>query len=374
MPSSLWNRIIFFLAYSSTPKLCNSAAIQLQNHRQQKQKQLKPLQAVNHNAKRRREVIHSLVLQAAGLTTSNILLPDSKANAIAPLTSTEAEFAPENRFDRMFRPKPPRLLRRKLDQNFAVLLMRSSYNALDELDVVAMDQFQRDFFLLRQAEYEWYTDQVGGAGVVKQGELSDPLYFDFISFAQYATISRELSRDVPAIFEEQQPDPETVDENGLTDKFVKVIVQRDPVLVGKDLKAEHSLRVGASILDQLEATFKETSSALPKIEPGSRPGKISIQKSIEQLVNLFLLNGFALNGKADVISKEEGNGQMVVDISLTSPANLWSGQALQFRKADPTNSFITKAACVLLTRAGFQIKEVKVKYTKSEEVSSITLI
>lgn len=29
---------------------------------------------------------------------------------------------------------------------------------------------------------------------VRQGELSDPLYFDFISFAQYATVCQELAR------------------------------------------------------------------------------------------------------------------------------------------------------------------------------------
>jgi hypothetical protein len=36
------------------------------------------------------------------------------------------------------RPKPPKVLRRKLSLDFAVLLMRSSYNALDEIDCVAM--------------------------------------------------------------------------------------------------------------------------------------------------------------------------------------------------------------------------------------------
>lgn len=39
---------------------------------------------------------------------------------------------------RKFRAKPPKILRRKLSRDFAVLLMRSSYNALDSLDCVAM--------------------------------------------------------------------------------------------------------------------------------------------------------------------------------------------------------------------------------------------
>lgn len=39
---------------------------------------------------------------------------------------------------RKLRAKPPKVLRRKLSIDFAVLLMRSSYNALDSLDCVAM--------------------------------------------------------------------------------------------------------------------------------------------------------------------------------------------------------------------------------------------
>ena len=37
------------------------------------------------------------------------------------------------RFERSMRKKPPKVLRNKLNLDFAVLLMRSSYNALDEL-------------------------------------------------------------------------------------------------------------------------------------------------------------------------------------------------------------------------------------------------
>jgi hypothetical protein len=42
------------------------------------------------------------------------------------------------RLERALRKKPPRALRQRLNQDFAVLLMRSSYNALDELDCIPM--------------------------------------------------------------------------------------------------------------------------------------------------------------------------------------------------------------------------------------------
>jgi hypothetical protein len=108
----------------------------------------------------------------------------------------------ELRKEALGRPKPKKLFRRPIDQKFAVLLMRTSYAVLDEMDVVAMDQFQRDFFLFRSTYYEDYVNSLGGAGVVKQGDLTDPNYFDYVSFAQYRTINYEL--DKPAsIFKEQ---------------------------------------------------------------------------------------------------------------------------------------------------------------------------
>lgn len=69
------------------------------------------------------------------------------AYAAVPITVGETENVGA-RTQRAFRAKPPKVLRNQLNQDFAVLLMRSSYNALDQLDCVAMDQFQRDFFIL----------------------------------------------------------------------------------------------------------------------------------------------------------------------------------------------------------------------------------
>jgi hypothetical protein len=94
--------------------------------------------------------------------------------AAPPITADEANNLGA-RTKRFFRPKPPKILRPRLNQDFAVLLMRSSYSVLDDLDCVAMDQFQRDFFLIRQAEYEPYVQELG-VGFVKQGDLADPYY------------------------------------------------------------------------------------------------------------------------------------------------------------------------------------------------------
>lgn len=68
----------------------------------------------------------------------------------------------------------------------------------DELDFVAMNKFQKDFFLFRQLEWERYRESYPS---VQQGDLSDPAYFDFISFCQHATVASEM-RSGSQVFEE----------------------------------------------------------------------------------------------------------------------------------------------------------------------------
>jgi hypothetical protein len=106
-----------------------------------------------------------------------------------------------------------------------------------------------------------------GPGSVKQGELVDPNYFDFISFAQYATIARDM-RDPPGVFEEMQPVEVGEDE---PQTFVPVAVRRDTDIRIADLPAEHGRMVGRAILSRLNETFGDTTSAIPSIPKGSRP-------------------------------------------------------------------------------------------------------
>jgi hypothetical protein len=269
------------------------------------------------------------------------------------------------RLERKLRPKPPKVLRSKLNQDFAVLLMRSSYNALDQIDCIAMDQFQRDFFFIRQAEYEPYI-QYFGPGMVQQGMLTDPNYFDFISFAQYATISREINNNPAFVFEEQQPEKVGDDE---PQKFVKTVTKRDPTLGNDLLASRHSSLVGKAIIDNIEETFSGTASAIPVIP--STLDSAAVLKSLNQLVKLFLLNGFAFDGTVAITTNDSSGIQFC--ITLINPATLWSGKALQRRGADPTNCFMLKATTNLVSRSGFVVMSSSVKYEGNLEKTFLTI-
>lgn len=288
------------------------------------------------------------------------------ASAAPPMTLGESDGLGA-RAERALRPKPPKILRPKLNQDFAVLLMRSSYNALDEIDCVAMDQFQRDFFLIRQAEYSSYVSSLG-PGLVEQGVLTNPYYFDFISFAQYATISREIAQDPPFVFEEQEP--VEVGPNA-PQKFVTAVIKRDPSLKNEMLASEHDRLVGDAILNRLNELFDGTGSAIPKLSPETMSEESSLA-SLSQLVKLFLINGFAFDGSVS-ISKPLSSGSVQFCIELSSPANLWSGKCLAQRRADPRNDFVLKTAKALLRKAGCLVESSSVKYDGNKETSYITV-
>lgn len=158
--------------------------------------------------------------------------------------------------------------------------------------------------------------------------------FDFISFAQYAAISREISQDPPMVFSEKQPIevPE-----GEPQKFADVVIRRDPTITNDRLGAEHSKRVGTLILNRLNEIFDNTPSAIPKPSTASsRANATELVAALQQLVNLFVLNGYAFGGS---VSLGQTN-PVQISISLTSPATIWSGQALIKERSAVSNSFL----------------------------------
>lgn len=106
----------------------------------------------------------------------------SMAPAAAQVTTSPLEAAAL----RWRRPAPVVATRAPLSADLAVGLMRSAYEVLDSMDVVAMDDFQRSFWLLRSDEWARFRAENVG---VSQGVLTDVRYFDFISTCQFAAIT-----------------------------------------------------------------------------------------------------------------------------------------------------------------------------------------
>ena len=205
---------------------------------------------------------------------------------------------------------------------------------------------------------------------IRQGDLADPNYFDFISFAQYATISREIVNP-PAVFEEQQP--VEVGE-GEPQKFDAVVVRRDPTIKNNDLPRIHTEIVGNAILDKLIEKFGGTASAIPKIEPGSRPDADALLAVVKQMVNLFTLSGFAWEGGASMVQGGASIKDTEFIIIFTSPATLWSGQSLVAKNSVLKNDFALKTVKAIASRAGYKVVKDSVKYKGNQEVSTFSVV
>jgi len=334
--------------------------------------QPKPPSSSRTGCESRRRFLAGTAASFTVAVTSISTVQQEPAFAVAPITQQEADtgFA---RAVRLLRPNPPKILRQKLNLDFAVLLMRSSYAATDALDIIAMNLFQRDFFIIRSAEYEPYTKQLG-PGYVKQGDLTDPSYFDFISFAQYTTVNRALS-DPPTIFEEQQP-VENKDDAGsdssTPQKFETVVIRR--TIPNNQLLYEYDKLVGRAILQYIDDTYGGTDSRLPQFGGAGRPTITEVEASLAQLVKLFLVNGFAWEGNVQLLqSAKDGSTGATFCLTLESPATIWSAQSLKVGRAQLRNDFLLKAAKQLALRMGYRVTSSSVKFDGNKELSYLSI-
>jgi len=235
------------------------------------------------------------------------------------------------------RPEHVRVPRGFLFQKFAVLLMRSCYEAVDDLDFIAMNDFQKQFFLLRADEWEKYVAETD----TKQGDLSNPLYFDFISSAQFATITQEMRRG-------QTFFTELINAEGLSQ-----VVQRD----GSKTPLDNSLLPpaffqlsGDRIYAGLLANFTGAEFFTQPPTPASGPGDVTLLPRFETLHQVIKENGYARDiqvtdaGPLSVAEYAEGRARLEawaaatkkevpagsgvrggrkVEVKLASPCTLW---------------------------------------------------
>jgi hypothetical protein len=168
--------------------------------------------------------------------------------------------------------------------------------------------------------------------------------------------------------------------------------------------------VGEAILDALNDKFGTTASAIPTLESNngsSSSNPTVLLASIKQLVNLFVISGFAWDGNASILMPTGGRKQREQPsssrisssinggggddddddnrrvstaagaqfvITLTSPATLWSGRSVKARNAILKNDFVYKTVCELLSRAGYGTRDASVEYDNYQEITTFTMI
>jgi len=191
-----------------------------------------------------------------------------------------------------------------------------------------------------------------------QGDLADPVYFDFISYAQYAVISDKI-KNCKLEFVEK------VNATGDTQ-----IVRRDPIFSdNKMLPFVHSNLVGEKVLEYITETYNNN----PKLLPPTTTNAVSFDdfKQYAQLIlDIFLINGYALSMEITPLPSVE-SGQSIYKIVTKLPINLWSLQALIVRGDTPVNNFEVKVLQALAERYKLRLELLSTTFTNKIDVNYI---
>ncbi|XP_024403433.1 uncharacterized protein [Physcomitrium patens] len=254
-------------------------------------------------------------------------------------------------------PDPVLYPRKMLNLKFAVLLMRSAYEAVDALDFIPMDKFQVKFWKLRQSELEPYTLQCRPLRV-KYGDLTDPLYFDFISFSQFAAISNEIKTGELVFQEKIGSDGESR------------TVRRDERL--KDnaaLPAAFVNKAGDLLYGKLVDGFEGENFNAP---PPASSDFLAVTDGVKKLVQVFVDKGYALKASVEPVQFSPNSTGGKLRVKLEGSATQWGLRALASRRALLVNDFTGLAVGAYLRACGFSAYE-KIRYsdTSTEQLWTI---
>lgn len=238
-------------------------------------------------------------------------------------------------------PEPVKFPRSKISVPFAVLLLRSAYEAIDDADVMAMDTFQATSWKLRRNEWEAYKylyDPIK----IEQGAIGDPLYFDFVSFVQMATIAREIPKS-SAVFEEKTGAEGT-----------STIIRRDAALrdnamlpeaiaQGCGRKIYARLRDGFDRGEDFEVeTFAGVPPAISTSTSMSTKERLDVSvEGLRALSKVFVDNGYALKIVVDGDAGDGAVNERRVRVRVDGPATLWGARELISRGYNaPSNDYL----------------------------------
>ena len=237
-------------------------------------------------------------------------------------------------------PDVVRVPRPHLSLKLAVLCLRSSYEAVDELNFVPMDGFQQKFWLRRAAEQEAYLSLMAPLRV-QQGDLEDPLYFDFVAFAQLVTVG-QLMRPGAAL----QVFQESTGAEGTVQTVVRDAALRDDAL----LPEAYARLVGDKLFAALRDGFEEETFGGPPACAADAPDRFACAvNGMRAILAVFVARGYAFSG--EVLDVDAGARRLRV--RMGGAATLWAMQSLAARASSPTCDFVGFCLHAFLRASGW---------------------
>ena len=230
-----------------------------------------------------------------------------------------------------------RFPRSRVATPFAVLLLRSSYETTDELDFVPMDKFQSIWWNRRGEEQERYTSLIVPLRAT-QGDVGDPLYFDFLCFVQLLVVG-ELMKRGKQVFTE------------LTGAEGEARVVRRSQELGDNalLPDAYGRLVGDKIFTRLRDGFEEFPSfGGPQACTARDFGCLA--DGVKAICGCFESNGFAFSLR--LVAADEAAKQL--HIHAEGGATLFAMAELANRRAAPLPTFLEYALLAFMRASGVQ--------------------
>ena len=173
---------------------------------------------------------------------------------------------------------------------------------------------------------------------VQQGDLEDPQYFDFVSFAQLVTIGKLMRSGVA-----QQVFQEATGAEGT----IRTVL-RDPALRDDALLPEAYARlVGDKLFAGLRDGFEDEVFGGPAA--CAAPDFSCAVDGVRALLAVFVARGYAFSG--DVLDVDAEARRFKV--RLGGAATLWAMQSLAARASTPTCDFVGYTLAAFLRASGW---------------------
>ena len=251
---------------------------------------------------------------------------------------------------------PVRIPRPNLKLPFAVLLMRSSYEALENTNIYDMREFQIEFWRLRADMQPSYVESIK-PGLFRQGDLTDSLYFDFINYSQWVTTKGVIERS--SAFNAQ------------------LGAQSGNPLRGALTPAVYLDEVAETLYNKLSNGFTLTPESDPVTfdVPAPLARDDDVLEGVSKLMQVFVNNGYATRIDVKRMPPPADGGGVAFAIETTGGCTLWGNS--QLRKDGKTklpggDALINAYECIALR--GYLAKSQRVFASRVDEVDDVRLV
>ncbi len=270
-------------------------------------------------------------------------------------------------------PEPVRIPRARVDDTLAVACMRSLYSTVEDLEIVPMNEYQREFWTYRSDIQPDYL-QIVEPLKPRIGDLTDPLYLDFISYSQFIVAARELDRamEQDARFE--------LGDGGLVASFEDRLGDAILARLGVGSAAAAETEGGPSDTEEEDAggdgAFKSPFSEDGRVEPptaaattasvsGSAsdgedmdpqggfpvggdssgmsrpPTAAEVVLRVQAWLDYLCAKGYALKASAVLATEPDSRGAIRMDVKVVGAATLWGTEAF---RGDPASKSVLPLA------------------------------